>query len=308
MPAMNILTRSAILVVAVHASSCSSDTNTLDREAIESGVIEWRAGRLERLVAPNGFLTLVGLFWLDGESSTFGGSTDNDLVFPGASDAVMGEFQLEEEGVRMVVAPGVKISADGKPARSVLIADDTTEEPATITYGSLAWTVIQRDGRFAVRLRDYENPVLKSFPPLQYFPIDAGWRVDAILKRYAEPRTVAADTVIEGLGWNPISPGVLSFEKDGQTYEVEAYLSGDRLFLVFGDMTNGRETYPAGRFLYADMPGDNGKTILDFNRAYSPPCAFNDFSTCPVASPRNRLATAVKAGELYNEAAYIGSD
>jgi uncharacterized protein (DUF1684 family) len=304
---MNILTRSAILVVAVIASACTSDADGIDREAIEAGVIEWRTGRLERLVAPNGYLTLVGLFWLDQESSTFGGSADNDLVFPGAADPVVGEFQLVEEGVRMVVAPGVELSADGEPVQSILIADDTTDDPVTIAYGSFAWTVIQRDGRFAVRLRDYENPVLDSFPPLRYFPIDADWHVEAVLRRYVEPRTVAANTVIEGLGWNPVSPGVLAFEKDGQSYEIEAYLSGERLFLVFGDKTNGRDTYPAGRFLYADMPGDSGKTVLDFNRAYSPPCAFNDFSTCPVASPRNRLATAVNAGELYNEAAYVGS-
>ena len=304
---MNILTRLATLIVVIFVASCSSEVDGLDRETIESGVIEWRAGRLERLLAPNGFLTLVGLFWLDGESSTFGGSTVNDLVFPGASDPVMGEFQVTGEGVRMLVAPGVEISADGEPAHSIIIADDTTADPVTITYDSLAWTVIQRDGRFAVRLRDYENPVLESFPPLQYFPIDADWRVEAVLRPYSEPRTVEANTVIEGLGWNPVSPGVLSFEKDGQPYEIEAYLSGDRLFLVFGDETNGRGTYPAGRFLYADMPGVNGKTVLDFNRAYSPPCAFNDFSTCPVASPRNRLSTAVNAGELYNDAAYIGS-
>ena len=308
MPAMNIMTRTAALVVlAAIMSSCTSDPDSLDREAVEAGVVEWRAGRLERLTAPDGFLTLVGLFWLDQESATFGGSADSDLVFPGAGDPVLGEFRLAEDGVRMIAEPGVALLADGEPVQSILIADDTTDDPVTITYGSLAWTVIQRDGRFAVRLRDYENPVLESFPPLQYFPIDPEWRIDAVLRPYAEPRKVAADTVIDGLGWNPVSPGVVTFEKDGQTYEIEAYLVGERLFLVFGDQTNGQATYPAGRFLYADMPGDNGRTVLDFNRAYSPPCAFNDFSTCPVASPRNRLATAVNAGELYNEAAYIGS-
>jgi uncharacterized protein (DUF1684 family) len=305
---MRILTLAAILIpLAVITSSCTSDADSADPRAIEAGVMEWRSGRLERLVAPNGYLTLVGLFWLDRESSTFGGAADNDLVFPRANDPVLGEFRLTEDGVQMIVEPGVEMLADGEPVQSILIADDTTDDPVMITHGSLAWTVIQRDGRFAVRLRDYENPVLETFPPLQYFPIDADWRVEAVLRPYDEPRTVAVNTVIEGLGWNPVSPGVVSFEKDGRTHEIEAYLSGERLFMVFGDQTNGRETYPAGRFLYADMPGDNGKTVLDFNRAYSPPCAFNDFSTCPVASPRNRLATSVNAGELYNEAAYIGS-
>ena len=96
------------------------------------------------------------------------------------------------------------------------------------------------------------------------------------------------------------------FEKDGETFELEGYASGEELFFVFGDRSNGRETYPAGRFLYAAMPEDGGQTILDFNHSYSPPCAFNDFSTCPVASPRNRLSTVVAAGELFNRDAYIG--
>jgi uncharacterized protein (DUF1684 family) len=305
---MRTLTRAAILVaLAVINSSCTSDADGLEHKAIEAGVIEWRAGRLERLIAPNGYLTLVGLFWLDQESSTFGAAADNDLLFPGANDPLLGEFRLTEDGVQMIVEPGVEMLADGEPVQSILIADDKTDDPVMITHGSLAWTVIQRDGRFGVRLRDYENPVLETFPPLQYFPIDADWCVEAVLRPYAEPRTVAVNTVIEGLGWNPVSPGVVAFEKDGLTHEIEAYLSGERLFLVFGDQTNGRETYPAGRFLYAEMPDENGKTVLDFNRAYSPPCAFNDFSTCPVASPRNRLPTAVNAGELYNEAAYVGS-
>ena len=305
---MKFLSRLAMAtLVAALTASCTSGADNLDDEAVAAGVIEWRKGRLERLMAPNGFLTLVGLFWLEKDVSTFGGSTTNDLVFPGAADARMGEFRVTEDGVLMVAAAGVDMRSNGEPVDSILIADDTTEDPVTIEYGSLAWTIIQRDGRFAVRLRNYENPALASFPPLEYFPIDSGWRVEAGLKRYAEPRSVAANTVIEGLGWNPVSPGILEFEKDGETYEIEPYLVGERLFLVFGDTTNGRGTYPAGRFLYADMPGDDGRTALDFNRAYSPPCAFNDFSTCPIASPRNRLPMAVKAGELYNEAAYLGS-
>ena len=176
-----------------------------------------------------------------------------------------------------------------------------------ITHGSLAWTIIRRDGRYAVRLRDFEHPVLASFPPLQYFPIDPSWRVEATLERYEEPRQVAASTVIEGLGWSPESPGVAVFRKDGETHRLEAYASGERLFFVFGDSTNGKETYPAGRFLYTAQPGADGRIVLDFNQAYSPPCAFNDFSTCPVASPRNRLQARVAAGELYNPDAYAGS-
>ena len=128
----------------------------------------------------------------------------------------------------------------------------------------------------------------------------------ARLERYAEPRVVSVSTVIDGLPYRPASPGVVVFELGGQSFELEAYESGDRLFFVFGDLTSGRGTYGAGRFLYADAPGEDGLTVLDFNKAYNPPCAFNDFSTCPVASPRNRVRIRIEAGEQYTDELYLG--
>jgi uncharacterized protein (DUF1684 family) len=294
-----------LLLLALTAV-CAAEADDFDRAILEADVLAWRDSRRASLLAPTGFVNLAGLFWLDKEVATFGSAPDNDLRFPAAADPRIGVFRLTAEGVVMQPRPGVAVYSNDEPVGELLIADDTTDRPVTITHGSLAWTVIKRDGRYAVRLRDFEHPALESFPPLQYFPIDPSWRVEATFERYAEPRRVAASTVIEGLGWNPASPGVAVFEKDGETYRLEAYESGERLFFVFGDRTNGRETYPAGRFLYSAMPDDAGRIVLDFNRAYSPPCAFNDFATCPIASPRNRLPLPVSAGELYNPDAYAG--
>jgi uncharacterized protein (DUF1684 family) len=133
-------------------------------------------------------------------------------------------------------------------------------------------------------------------------------RVVATLQRFDEPRVLNVKTTIEGLGYRPESPGTVVFEIDGNSHELEAYASGDRLFFVFADLTSGHETYPAGRFLYAAVPAEDGKTILDFNRAYNPPCAFNDFATCPVASPRNRLRTRIEAGEKYDPTVHATPD
>ena len=297
----------ALGLIAAFTASCDSGASGVDHAAHEADVLEWREGRLERLKAPTGFLNLAGLFWLADGNTSFGSGEDNDIVFPAKAASYIGEFELGADGVVMVSRSDVDLQSNGQPVDTILIADDTTDDPVTITHGSLAWNVIQRDGRFAVRLRDYEHPALTSFPPLDYFPIDPSWRVEATLMRYPEPRVAAVSTVIEGLGYNPESPGVVVFEKDGERFELEAYASGEQLFFVFGDKTNGAETYPAGRFLYADAPGDDGRTVLDFNKSYSPPCAFNDFSTCPVASPRNRLATKLAAGEIFNPDAYMGS-
>ena len=305
---MNPLYRQiAMLLVLALSAACSSSADEFDTALHEADVLAWREARRESLMAPTGFLNLAGLFWLEQERSTFGSAADNDLVFPPAAEAHIGEFRITGDGVVMVPRPGAEVYLEEQPAGEILIADDTTENPVMITHRSFAWTVIKRDGRYAVRLRDFEHPALASFPDLPYFPIDPSWQIEATLERYEEPVKVAANTVIEGLGWSPESPGVAVFERDGETYRLEAYASSDRLFFVFGDRTNGRETYPAGRFLYAADPGEDGRLVLDFNRAYSPPCAFNDFSTCPVASPRNRLPIRVPAGELFDRDAYVGT-
>jgi uncharacterized protein (DUF1684 family) len=209
-------------------------------------------------------------------------------------------LQTNEEGVVLTVHASADVLYENAPVSSILISDDTTENPIALTHGSLAWTIIKRDGRFALRLRDFEHPAIANFASLDYFPIDTALRVTATLEPFDEPKILNVNTTIAGLGYNPQSPGTVTFEIDGVTHELEAYASGDQLFFIFGDQTSGRETYPAGRFVYAAAPGEDGTTILDFNKAYNPPCAFNAFATCPVASPRNRLNTRIEVGEKFD--------
>jgi uncharacterized protein (DUF1684 family) len=194
---------------------------------------------------------------------------------------------------------------DGVAVQDISMPPDVRGEIVMVQHGSIAWSVIERGGKLAVRVRDFEHPWLESFGPIPYYDIDPGLRVDAVLHRYAEPRKIVVDTVIEGFQQYPVAPGTATFVIDGTKYELEPQLSGGKLFFVFGDLTNRDETYGAGRYLYAEMPGDDGKFVLDFNQAKSPPCAFNDFSTCPVASPRNRLPIRIEAGEKYDEALHF---
>ena len=278
-----------------------------DQAAYEAEVLEWRAGRLDRLTAPLGYLTQTGLFWLDPGTYSFGAAADNDVVFSGDAAPVIGSFVVDTNGIRMLVAPDVDVHSDEQAVTDLQMLDDTTPTPTLVTHRTLAWSVVQRDDRFGVRLRDFENPFLATFGPLPYFDIDSTLRVTAVLRPYDAPRVVNVDTVIEGLGYHPTSPGTVEFEIAGERYDLEAYESGESLFFVFGDATSRDDTYGAGRFLYADAPGADGTTILDFNLAYSPPCAFNDFSTCPVASPRNRLPIRVEAGEKYNDALHYAA-
>lgn len=297
----------AILILILF-SACGQAVPSFDVAAYEAEVLEWRAGRIDRLKAPQGYLTQTGLFWLDKGSYSFGSSADNDVRIPGNAAAVIGVLDVGDTGVHMTVADGVDVQSDSRAVQSILISDDTTEMPVQITHRSLAWTVVKRDGRFAVRVRDFEHPFVATFGPLPYFDIDPTLRLSATLHRYDEPRIANVGTVIEGLGYHPESPGTVQFEIDSKLHELEAYTSGERLFFVFGDETNRNDTYGAGRFLYADAPGEDGRTVLDFNLAYSPPCAFNDFSTCPVASPRNRLPLRIEAGEKFDSSLHYSAD
>lgn len=290
----------AITVFVGLLSACSAKQEALDPAAYEAEVLEWRQERLAELKGPSGFLNLVGLYWLPEGISRIGSDAANDIVFPPSAAPIIGELHTGEEGVRIVVADDVDVRHDGQRVSEILISDDTTASPVTLTHGSFAWTVILRDGRFALRLRDLQHPAIAAFPPIESYPIDPTMRLSATMQAYDVPRVVNVRTTIEGLGYKPESPGTLSFEIDGETFELEAYSSGDSLFIVFGDATSGRETYPAGRFVYTDLPDSDGKTMLDFNLAYNPPCAFNEFATCPVASPRNRLAVPIRAGEKFD--------
>jgi uncharacterized protein (DUF1684 family) len=190
----------------------------------------------------------------------------------------------------------------GLAVEQLLLRDDEEGEPTVLTYGNLALFAIKRMDRVGIRLRDYEHPALDAFPGIETYPVETSWRVAAKLTPYPEPRRVAVDTVVEGLGWNPLAPGVVEFELDGEQHSLEVFESGEDFFILFADATNGIETYPAGRFLYAERVNADGLTVLDFNKAYNPPCAFNDFATCPLPPRRNHLEIAIPAGERFSEA------
>jgi uncharacterized protein (DUF1684 family) len=298
---------SATLLASILAS-CSQSGATFDEAAHIQEVLDWREWRIEQLKLPSGYLNQIGLYWTKPGTYTFGSGASNDIVFGGDAAAEIGVFTVDENGVSMTVMAGVDVRVDGLPVRELMIPSDVSGQEVSVTHGSLSWMVVERVGRYGIRLRDFEHPFVESFGPLPYYEIDPSFRVPAMLRRYDEPKIANVGTVIEGLGYHPESPGLVEFEIGGESYTLEAYTSGERLFYVFGDKTSQDETYGAGRFLYSSTPGEDGRTVLDFNKAYSPPCAFNDFSTCPVASPRNRLPFRVEAGEKFHPALHYSAD
>lgn len=293
------IVRSASAIAAIFALTATAQVSAQD--SYEHELAEWRGQRVATLKGPDGWLNLAGLYWLEEGPNSFGASADNDLVAPAGSAPKLGEFLVDNGAVTFRTEPGVDVFLGESPVTETLLVDDQEKEATLLTAGSLAWTVIRRMDRLGVRLRDYDHPAVTSFAGIETYAADLDWRIEARFEPYAEPRKIRVATVVEGLGWEPTVPGTLEFEAHGQALSLEAYRSDDGFLIVFADGTTGDTTYPAGRYLKADLPGPGGTTILDFNKAYNPPCVFSEYATCPLATPRNRLPLAVEAGEKYAE-------
>ncbi len=276
-----------------------SDDDPTYREQLD----QWHRQRVESLKSENGWLNLAGLFWLKEGANGAGADPGQDLTFPDdKSPAKLGVFTLAKGVVQFEAAPEVVVRADGQPVLGTkTIFEPAQTKPATLSYGSLRWFVIKRGDRYAVRLRDLESPSLSEFKGVDLFPVDESFRVKARLERPDKPRTIPVLDITGQTDQKPLL-GTLVFTLGGQTYRLDAVGEGrNKLFILFGDATNGHETYGSGRFLYADPPvdsaGSDGLTTLDFNQAINPPCAFTPFATCPIPPKQNRLTVPIRAGE-----------
>lgn len=307
METVKLVTGAAVLCLCLAACEKHDPARVQNMDTYVQSLEEWREGRLERLKGKTGYLNLVGLYWLQEGVNRAGSAADNDLVFPDGIPAYLGSFELAEGAVTMTVAEGVEVFADGEPVSKVAMGDDTAKNEVLLTTGGFAWYVVEREGRYGVRVRNYELPGVADFPPIDHYPVDPAYRVNAHFKPYDEPRIVTVATIIDGVDYLPECPGVIEFDIAGETQQLEVYKSDDgtQFFIIFADATTGGETYPAGRFVYTDWPDEHGVTVLDLNKSYNPPCAFNDFATCPVASPRNRLKVAIRAGEKYHPSMHL---
>lgn len=291
----------ALIAAVALLTNCKQDSaeSVTPPDYIEE-IRDWQQKRLRSLKSENGWLSLAGLYWLKEGENGFGADSSNAVIFPESkAPAFMGTFILDKDEVFIRVKPGIEVLAAGKPVAMMKIFGSDFAEPVTLSYGSLSWFIIRRGNQFGVRLRDSENPALQQFQGIENYPIDAKWRVEARLEPYDPPKTVPIQNVL-GMMTNERSPGVLEFDLDGRTYRLEALEEADELFIIFSDETSGNETYGLGRYLYTRKPGSDGMTILDFNKAYSPPCAFTEFATCPLPPAQNHLPIKITAGEKYH--------
>jgi uncharacterized protein (DUF1684 family) len=258
----------------------------------------WRAERMEGLRRPDGWLSLAGLYWLDEGGNTVGADPASDLVFPAGKAAPrVGVLQRTGRRVRFEAAAGVRVTVDGDPVASRELVSDVGGEPTTLEHGSLRFYVIERGDRVGLRLKDLDSELLRDFTGIDHYPVDPAWRLAARFVPFAEPKMIPVPNITGDVLEQP-SHGRVVFSIGGTEHSLDPLGEPDgKLFLVFGDETNGDETYGGGRFLYAGPPDADGRLVLDFNRAYNPPCVFTPYATCPLPPPGNRLPLAVLAGE-----------
>lgn len=284
-----------VLGAAILGSMSMSDARAAQSHHAE--VEAWRAQRAERLKQPRGWLSLVGLHWLKNGANTIGSAADNDQVLAGGP-AHLGVLTLADGRITLVVADDAQATVDGQPVRRAQLSDDTSAAPSLVAFGTLSFVVIERDGRHALRVWDSASTTLAAFKGIDSFPVDPEWRVTARWVVFDPAQTLDIPNVLGGIDTVSV-PGKAVFEHDGETFELLPMVESadaDQLFFVFADRTSGRQTYGGGRFLYTDMP-TGGHVVLDFNKAYNPPCIFTPHATCPLAPPENRLRTRVTAGE-----------
>jgi hypothetical protein len=260
-------------------------------------ISQWDSARVKYLTSDNGWLNLKGLLWLSEGRNSFGSDSSNQVIFPDKKIAAhAGYFELANGVVTMVTQPKAGIKVNGKISKSAIIYHKDSSKLPVCSSGSLRWTVKRSDDKYGIRLRDLEHPAVKNFKGIERFPVDSTWKIKAYLDSRQLKSGVAITNVL-GQTITHDSPGKLIFTIFNKTYSLDAVWEGEELYIIFGDETTGVTTYASGRYLYAKKPDANGYTILDFNKALNPPCAFTEFATCPLPPRQNFLDIAITAGE-----------
>ncbi len=292
-----ILMGSAVLLAAVPGSSpVAPDT------AYVQSFEKWKAEQVDDL--KRNWLPLAGLFWLKPGANSFGAAADNAVIFP-KGPAHAGEFDLEGKSVTIKLLPETRVTLVGKPLTTAAKLDpDISGHASMIEMGSLQFHVIVRGERVGIRLKDTDSASVTNFKGLIFYPLDLNYRVTATWEPSYGKKTIDVPNVLGDVTPVPVA-GTVVFKINGQEQRLTA-LGGDPSngqSFVFNDLTAKTDTYPGGRFLDTE-PVANGTVILDFNRAYNPPCAVTPYATCPLAPKENRLTVAIPAGEKFDKAAH----
>ncbi len=269
------------------AAACRQES--VDVTAYENEISAYRKTRIERLTRPDGWLSVVALIPLKEGA--------NDVELPSKPPK---HARITLQQGRVTLDPDAAFAIDGKPVTAPVELHNDTEEAGytKVQHGAMLFYIHKVGDEYGVRVKDPDSDRRRNFKGLDFFPVDPKWRVEARFEPYNPPKHIPMPNV-SGINTDEISPGALVFTIDGKEHRLDPILEqGTKdYFIIIKDATSGRETYGAARYLYASPPDASGRTIVDFNKAYNPPCVFTPYATCPLPPPQNRLPIRVEAGE-----------
>lgn len=289
---------SCFLFIGLFVNCEKTKLSAEDIQQYVDSVNVWHQQRIERLKKPDGWLSLIGLYRLMSGENTFGSDSGNAIVFPPKAPKSIGKFLVDGDEIRVHIKPGIQVLSQQKTVTELQLQSDVENSPTLLTLNSLSWYVIKRGESYLVRLKDSESPLIRNFRGIERYPVDPRWRVKARFIPYQPSKKIPVPNVL-GTVFMESSPGALIFKIKGKEFRLDpiAEAGAERYFVIFGDQTNGFETYGAGRFLYIDKPGTDEVTFIDFNKSYNPPCAFTPYATCPLPPSQNKLPVKITAGE-----------
>ncbi len=265
----------------------------------ENEILSWRANRYNNLVSENSWLALVGLSWLTEGRNLVGSNPMCEIVLPDRAPTFLGVVELKGMKIRFTVAEGVRVKVNNRLTQKAILKSSKEAKPSFITWNeTLRMVVHEHAGKYAIRIWDNERSERFTLPLLKWFPINKHFRISARYTRYKDAQVMDHPDMFGDLVEDRID-GYVTFRFEGKTYKLDVTeTKTHKLFIKFRDLTSNKESYPASRYYYTE-PVKDGRVVIDFNYAYSPPCAFTEYATCIFAPPQNNLPFRVEAGEIY---------
>ena len=284
--------RPGLLILTLVATVASAQ-GTYDVAALNA----FHAEREKILLADDGWFTVSGLHFLNPGENKFGSDPLNDIVLEYADvPKQAGVITMDGTNVTIKAANGQTLTYNGKPAKEGVLHLAGDKPADTITFKTTTLFLHYSGPRLAIRVRDQNAPLRKNFAGLKWYPPNPAVKVMGQFTPLAKAKTVQAPNILGDL--EPFEvPGTVALTIGGKAVNMEAWKSGNQLWFVFRDLTSADTTYQSARFLYTDMPGPDGKLVMDFNRARNPPCAYNQWTTCPLPPSSNKLPVRIEAGE-----------
>ncbi|MEP7154575.1 MAG: DUF1684 domain-containing protein [Betaproteobacteria bacterium] len=300
----------ALFLSTAGIAAAIASSPTPEHAAYADGVQQWRDKVEQGLRRDNGWLTLAGRFQMKPGANTFGTGKDNDIVFPpelkGTGPDRIGTLVVDPAGkkVTLKLADGVSMTSAGAAFTGERAMGSDSDKRDWVSLDRIAMHIIERDGRYILRLADNKSMVRQNFKGRIWYPVNAKFNVDAKFVAYPPGKKISIVNVIDEVSDEPC-PGYVEFKVKGVKYKMDVVGDDDGgLFFVMRDGTAGDTTYRPSRFLFVEKKPKTGETFkLDFNRSYNPPCAFSEFTTCPLPPAQNILKTRIEAGEKYRKPA-----